>query len=277
MISMSYLLQPSKWVEEVAGFRLDPWQKTVLDWPDQYQAWCCARQAGKSTGIALRSAWQVLTREGQLVLLFSKSQRQSGELIRKVFDIYSRVIRSEGYTGPRRDNDAAFELSLDNGSRVLALPGNDESILGYSPNLVAIDEAAVVPDSFFKSVTPMLSRSHGSLILGSTPRGKRGFFWNDVWKIKDEPDSQWKYMSIVIEQCTYADAKFLAAEAKRLGPDWFDQEYHCKFLEVAGALFSDDMINAIFTDDGYVIDPGAFDVNLLEDGWGWQGSFDATA
>jgi hypothetical protein len=269
MIPMSHLLHPSLWVKEQTGIRLDLWQQEALDCPTQYQAWCCSRQTGKSTTAAERTAWQVMTRNDQLVLLFSNSLRQSQELFRKVLKVYKEVEE-----GPKRTDDNSYSLTLDNGSRVLSLPGSEESILGFTPNLVIIDEAAVVSEKFFKAVNPMLAVSHGSLILASTPRGKRGFFW-DVWKNKDEPGSQWKTFSVVAEQCPRIEAKFLEQQLNLLGPDWFEQEYHCKFLEVSGTLFSDDMISAIFTDDGFVIDPGAFGMNLLEEGYGWQAAFEA--
>lgn len=219
----------------------------------------------------MRAAWQVMTRADQLVLLFSNSLRQSMELFRKVLKVYAQVEE-----GPKRTDDNSYSLTLDNGSRVLSLPGSEESILGYSPNLVVLDEAAVVSEKFFRAVNPMLAVSHGSLIVASTPRGKRGFFW-EVWKKREEIGTQWKTFSVDAEQCPRIDKKFLEQQLELLGPDWFDQEYHCKFLEVSGTLFSDDMISAIFTDDGFVIDPGAFDVNLSEEEFGWQGAFDASA
>jgi hypothetical protein len=209
-----------------------------------------------------------MTRKDQLVLLFSNSLRQSQELFRKVVKVYSEV---EG--GPRRMDDNAYSMTLDNGSRVLSLPGSEESILGYTPNLVIIDEAAVVGDKFFKAVNPMLAASHGSLIVASSPRGKRGFFWNDIWK-DSENNKQWKYIRVLAEECPRITTKFLEQQLQLLGQDWFDQEYHCKFLEVSGTLFSDDMINAIFTDDGHVIDPGVFQFNLLDEGAGWQKQFE---
>lgn len=174
--------------------------------------------------------------------------------------------------GPHRTDDNAYSLTLDNGSRVLSLPGSEESILGYTPNLIVIDEAAVVGEKFFKAVNPMLAASHGSLIVASSPRGKRGFFW-EIWK-NQENNPQWKTFMVKAEECPRITPQFLAQQQAMLGDDWFEQEYHCKFLEVSGTLFSDDMINAIFTDDGFVIDPGAFQFNLLEEGAGWQRAFE---
>jgi hypothetical protein len=258
---------PSEWITNQAGMPLDLYQKRALDCPGQYQAWLWSRQTGKSSTAANRTTWQVMTRPNQLALLFSNSLRQSQEIFRKVVSVYSRV-----HDGPRRIDDNAYSLTLDNGSRVLSLPGSEESILGYTPNLVIMDEAAVISDKFFKAVNPMLAVSHGSLIVCSTPRGKRGFFW-EIWKHKDD-GKQWTTFSVQAEECPRITREFLEQQLNLLGPDWFEQEYHCKFLEVSGTLFSDDMINAIFTDDGHVIDPGAFQFNLVEPEVGWQRIFE---
>jgi putative intracellular protease/amidase len=185
----------------------------------------------------------------------------------------AREMNTPGF--PERTNDNSFELELNNGSRVIALPGSEESILGFTPNLIVLDEAAVMSDKFYQSVRPMLAVSHGTLILASSPRGKRGFFWEN-WKKKDDADSAWKFFKATADDCPRIEKKFLEDELAALGQDWYEQEYYCRFLETAGGLFTDDMISAIFTDDGYVIDPGAFDVNLTEENsYGWQGMFDA--
>ena len=207
-----------------------------------------------------------MTRPEQLVLLFSNSLRQSMELFRKVVRVYAGTEETE----PRRTDDNQYSLTLENGSRVLSLPGSEESILGYSPNLVVIDEAAVVSDKFFKAVNPMLARSHGSLIVASTPRGKRGFFWNDVMK---EPKDQWAVSYVRAEDSPHISREFLDQQLELLGEDWFEQEYHCKFLETTGTLFTDDMINAIFTDDGKVVE-GKYEMDLEDQGYGWQQAFE---
>lgn len=267
MVTMEQMLRPSVWAEERALMKLDWYQTRGVDSTAQYQAWCWSRQTGKSTAAAVRSAWQAMTRREQLVLLFSNSLRQSMELFRKVVRVYEYVEE-----GPRRTDDNQYSLTLDNGSRVLSLPGSDESILGYSPNLVVIDEAAVVSDKFFRAVNPMLARSHGSLILASTPRGKRGFFWHDVMK---EPGKQWDVTVVKAEESPHIEREFLEQQLELLGEDWFEQEYHCRFLEVSGTLFSDDMINAIFTDDGRVVESSGADMRLEDEEWGWQGAFEA--
>jgi hypothetical protein len=267
MVTMEEMVRPSVWAAGRAGMKLDWYQAAAVDDTRQYQAWCWSRQTGKSTAAAIRSAWQVMTRPDQLVLLFSNSLRQSMELFRKVVRVYGGTEEGE----PRRTNDNLYDMTLDNGSRVLSLPGHDESILGYSPNLVIIDEAAVVSDKFFRAVNPMLARSHGSLIVASTPRGKRGFFWNDIMK---EPGDQWAVTMVRAEESPHIERQFLEQQLRLLGEDWFEQEYHCKFLETTGTLFTDDMINAMFTDDGRVVETKGYEMDLDDEGRGWQEVFE---
>src|SRR5262249_43928004 len=137
----------------------------------------CCRQAGKSTtgaALALRTA---LLQPRSLTLLLSPTQRQSGELFRKVCHQY----RALGKPVPsvRR---TALSLELENGSRVVALPGDEEGVRCFSGvALVVLDEAARVRDELYATVRPMLSTSRGALVCLSTPFGKRGWFF-DAWR-----------------------------------------------------------------------------------------------
>src|SRR5207244_12905502 len=69
-------------------------------------------------------------------------------------------------------------LPISNNSRVVSLPGDPKTIRGYSaPALIVIDEAALVDDAVFNAVRPMLAVSQGTLMLLSTPSGRRGQFF----------------------------------------------------------------------------------------------------
>ena len=67
-----------------AGLEPDPWQSDVLASTASRILLLCCRQAGKSTVTAALALSTVMTLPGALVLLISPSQRQSGELFRKV-------------------------------------------------------------------------------------------------------------------------------------------------------------------------------------------------
>jgi len=81
--------------------------------------------------------------------------------------------------GMRTKGDGTNEMSLQfpNGSRIVGLPGSEETIRGFSAvSLLLVDEASRVADELYMAVRPMLAASSGALWLMSTPCGKRGFF-----------------------------------------------------------------------------------------------------
>ena len=63
-----------------AGLEPDGWQEKFLRSPARRLLLNCARQAGKSTMVAIMAAHTVLFQPGSLVLLLSPSLRQSQEL-----------------------------------------------------------------------------------------------------------------------------------------------------------------------------------------------------
>lgn len=69
-------------------------------------------------------------------------------------------------------SESALEMEFENGSRIVALPGKEETIRGFSGvALLIVDEAARVPDALYQAVRPMLAVSGGQIILLSTPFG----------------------------------------------------------------------------------------------------------
>ena len=70
----------------------------------------------------------------------------------------------------------------------------------------------------------------------STPFGRRGHFW----KIWNEERDLWEWFEITAELCPRISADFLAEE--RRTNIWFEQEYHCKFLENVDGVFTYDEV-----------------------------------
>jgi hypothetical protein len=237
-------LPPMEAVElwrQAMGTAPDPWQDTVLRSKDPRICLNCCRQAGKSSVVAVKALHAALYQPKSLILLLSPTLRQSGELARKVFDAYESSGR---IVPPEAETKLALELS--NGSRILALPGGDEGGLrGFSKvRALVIDEASRVPDSLWVAVRPMIAVSGGSIMLLSTPFGKRGFFFR-VWS----QSQRWLKIQVTAEQCPRLTRDFMAEEMVELGPRWYAQEYGCQFVEAVGQVFSDDAIDAAFRDD----------------------------
>jgi hypothetical protein len=235
-------LSPVELFAQVTGFSPDPWQATVLTSDDPRICLLCARQSGKSTVVAVKALHVALYQPKSLILLLSRALRQSTELARKVFDAYQNVARERVPT----ESESKLALELSNGSRILALPGGDEGALrGFSGvRCLIIDEASRCPDSLYVALRPMIAVSQGSLMLLSTPYGRRGFYYR-VWT----ESQRWLKIKVTAEECSRLTPDFLAEEMIELGPRWYAQEYGCQFVEAVGQVFPDDVIDAAFSHD----------------------------
>lgn len=232
-------LDPTR-LMRAAGMVPDPWQEDLLLSPWQQALLLCSRQVGKSTGAAALATHTAAYRDGATVLILSPSQRQSKETFGKVWAFY----QSAGRPG-RVEKKSELRLQLASGSRVLALPGNEETVRGFSGvDLLLIDEAAVVADDLYFSIRPMLATSGGRLLALTTPKGKRGWFYQE-WM----GEGDWKRVKVTARQCPRITNAFLEEERRRLGPRWFAQEYLCQFNELEGSLFRQDDIDAAFAGD----------------------------
>ena len=200
----------------------------------------CSRQSGKSTTAAGCCLEPALTEPGALVLILSPTLRQSVELYRKVVNLYRQLGRP---VPALRVNQTSLELA--NGSRIIALPGDPDGIVGFSnPRLIVIDEAARVRDDLYLAVRPMLAVGGGRLLCCSTPFGKRGWFHNE-WAT----GPSWTRIRITADQCPRITPEFLADERRALGERWFLQEYFCEFTDATDAVFSrDDILRAVTGD-----------------------------
>src|SRR5262249_445256 len=110
------------------GITLDPCQAELIRSRAPRILLLSPRQAGKSTATALVALATAVMQPGALVLLVSPSQRQSGELFRVVM----RHLRDLP-GAPEIRAESALRVELANGSRILALPCDQETIPAFPP------------------------------------------------------------------------------------------------------------------------------------------------
>jgi len=252
-------LDPAQ-ILEARGIKPDPWQRDVLASRDRYMLLNCCRQAGKSTVISVLALHKALFHEHATILLLSPSQRQSAELFHKVLTSYKPIGRPVKAT-----SETQLKLELVNGARIICLPGSEETIRGFAPDLLVLDEAARVPDNLYKSVRPMLAVSGGRLIALSTPFGQRGWFFEE-W----EGTGHWRKIKVPWKQCPRIAEEFIAEERRALGDAWVQQEYDCLFTAMEGLVYPD--FQEAFTSDWQDPELGRA-VGGID--WGWHNPFAA--
>jgi hypothetical protein len=213
-----------------AGLEPDAWQKIILRARSRQTIMLVTRQGGKSTVSSIRALHRALYSPGSLVLLLAPSYRQSKELFRKVKAAYTALSSPVALL-----TESALEMEFVNASRIVALPGKEETIRGFSGvALLIVDEAARVPDELYQAVRPMLAVSGGDILLLSTPFGKRGFFHHE-WA---EGAASWHRTKVTAYDCPRISREWLEAERKAIGDWWFRQEYLCEFVESVDSVFA---------------------------------------
>ena len=223
---------------ERMGLDADAWQLQLLRSASPRIALNITRQAGKSTACAALAVWMAVYQSPALILLLSPALRQSQELFKKVMDCY----RALGLTVPTQA-ETALRLELSNGSRIISLPGKEETIRGYSGvSLLIVDEASRVEDELYYSVLPMLAVSGGRLVVPSTPFGKRGW-WHEEWV----NGAGWERMEIPATDCPRISPAFLAEVRASMGDWWYQQEFMCQFSSTVDQVFDFEFVNAAIT------------------------------
>jgi len=199
--------------------------------------------------------------------------RQSSELFRKVKDFYRAT------TPLPLLQESALSLELENHSRIISLPGSEETIVGYSKvRRVILDEAARIPDSVYYALRPMLAMSGGDIMAMSTPFGRRGWFY-ESWTCQDEEQKSldaatvqallddlglvvseadmagdtrvygWHRTELKAQQNRRLSKRYLASERRSIPDLWFRQEWLCEFVELGQVVFRYEDIQAMLTDD----------------------------
>jgi hypothetical protein len=241
--SIEWALRFAPWkIMELAGLTPDPWQIELLKSKADRVLLLCSRQLGKSTSTAFVALNQAYLVPGSLILLSSKTERQAGELFKKITFYHHKLDLVPS------SRDMALTLELSNGSRIIALCGEGDNFRGFSdPALCLVDEASIVDGSVLTALLPMLVVSGGRLIALSTPMGKIGWFY-DKW-ISDDPT--WHRINAKAIDSPRIDKGRLEQQKRDMGERKFSQEFDNVFIEAEGQLFSDETIAAIFDHQGF--------------------------
>ncbi len=221
---------------EALGLDADEWQAGVLRSESRRLLLNVSRQLGKSTITAVLALHRALYVPRSMIVMGSPGERQSKELFRKTMTFYRRLGRPVP-----AETETTLELELANESRIVALPGNEDTVRSYSAvTLLLVDEASRVPDELMDALRPMLSTTNGQLIAMSTPKGKRGW-WYEAWA---NGGDGWDRVLAKAEQCPRISREFLESERRTMRDQAYRAEYGCEFTDALDSVFSTDDIRA---------------------------------
>jgi Terminase large subunit, T4likevirus-type, N-terminal len=235
-------LDPATLFEDVVGVP-DAWQRKALRSDAKRQLYLAARQSGKSSVAAIKALYTAMFRAGSLVLLVSPSLPQSQEIFRKALTAYRDLGRPQGVAA-----ESALRLELGNGSRIISLPGNERTNVGYSADLLVVDEAARTPSALIEGMLPTVAVTGGAIVALSTPAGSRGWF-HELWT-REEVDEVWERYEITADNCPRISEEILEEARMTRGERHVRQEFYCSFEADTDAFFDPEDLDRALIDTG---------------------------
>jgi phage FluMu gp28-like protein len=239
--------------EGLQSWKMDPYQKHLVRDTSRNRAINKSKKTGISTTIAGESIYKSMTNAGRQIIFVSTGQRIAEELLGKWYDMFSTMPDAiRPHFG--RAGHSMQVARLPNGSRVMSLPSADPgNIRGFGlrgPETdVYVDEFAhVANDRELWIVVKDFQAIGGHLTLNSTPKGKRGNYYNIVEPLQtvyrglgQRENTTWSYHEIPWWQCPrlIPQMKFLKEGMTEID---YKQEYCCEFIDESLSFFPYELI-----------------------------------
>ena len=218
LLEIAYRVDPVAWARNVLDMTPRVWQEQFLRIPyGQDGLVLTARQVGKTTVAACAMAHTAVFKPGSLSVVACPAHRQSAELLRKARHM---VLKA----GAKLTSDNVYGLELANGSRVLALPGSEDSIRGLTVDgWIVVDEAAYVLDDMIAALRPMRAqRPEARFVMLSTANTRTDPFWS-AWETGGQ---SWMRIQVTVDvDSTLYSQDYLDQERRALGEDRYKREF----------------------------------------------------
>jgi hypothetical protein len=220
-VSLRYRLDPAELFRDVVGDP-DPWQLKALRSSHKRQLYLCSRQSGKSAVASIKALHTAMFNDGALVLMVSRSLNQSKEVFRKSLLAYRDLGRPLGVT-----HETTLHLELGNGSRLISLPGSEDTVVGYSPVAIYLDEAAATPSDLIEALMPSVAATKGSIIALTSAKAASGWFY-EVWARHDR-DLIWESHTATANESSLISDDYVHEQRILRGDRYVRREFFCEF------------------------------------------------
>jgi hypothetical protein len=215
---LAYRIDPVLWVRKALGAEPKGWQQQFLRAPLGSSILALtARQVGKTTAACWAMAHTAIYQPGSLSVAACPAQRQSAEAIRRVRDSVAKA-------GAILTVQNVYGLELENGARVLALPGTDDSVRGLTVDgWIVADEAARLSEDLIAALRPMRAQKPDArFAMLSTAWSRSDPFWQ-AWDGNDPTYLRLKATADM--DGVNLDPVFLERERLALGEEAYKREY----------------------------------------------------
>ena len=227
-------------MESYGKIILDNWQKEVLNSKGKRICIRAGRQVGKSTIISLKAAIYAVRKRKKVVLIVAAVERQAQLLFEKTLAMILELDKTQILKNKKPTKSF---VELKNNTRIYCVPVglSGYGIRGFTVDLLIVDEAAFLSEDVWAAIIPMLAVSKGDLILLSTPRGAKGYFY-ECFK-----DNEYKNWHVSSEDCPRISKEFLETQKKRMTKLEYAQEFKGEFIESLQKYFPTELIRTCMT------------------------------
>jgi len=230
---------------------LDDWEKEALEHRGDLLL-CTGRQIGKTYILSRKCAIRMLEKPNTKIIIASLTEDQAKLIIIMIVDYLEKYHKKEIALGKQKPTQN--KVHLKNGSEALARPVGQtgDALRGFTGDILILDEVARFSELIMTSAKPTLLSTGGEIWAASTPKGKKGYFW-DCFQNKD---GRFKVIHAssedIIRNRELSEGwtqeqrdkaiKFLEAEKKEMSSVQYGQEYLGLFLEEIRQYFPDELI-----------------------------------
>nr|CAI3971092.1 terminase large subunit [Ochrobactrum phage ORM_20] len=211
------------------------------------RVWLACRQSAKSTTLTVEIMHRMLFNEDFEYVILANKGNTAREIFSRVRMAYEQLPLWL-QVGVQEWNKGS--VKLENDSRVFAAASGSDSVRGFSPNEVLLDEAAFVrnDEEFMASVFPTISSGTKSRLTQiSTPNGPRGIFHRDYTRAVKGLNNYFSY-KVPWHFVPGRDEEWKRKQIEDTSLMQFKQEQDCDFLGTSDGLI-DGMVLERIQDD----------------------------
>lgn len=179
----------------VGEITLRDYQKDIIKLfnDNRYSILMASRQTGKTVSTAIYILWYALFHDNKGIMIVANKSKTTKEIINKIKGIY-KLLPFSLKVGVVNWNESS--ISFENGSRIQTEARTSEPAIGFTIDLLYLDEFAKVPESivrkYYGEVVPVVSSIEDSkIIITSTPDGFNLFWELMTGAEKPEDDDEY--------------------------------------------------------------------------------------
>lgn len=229
----------------IAPIKLRGYQEELLRQMvrENFNVVLAARQAGKTITASIFIAWYVIFNADKNALLLSNKGATTREIIDKGKTILEHL---PFFIKPGIIKYGEMGAKFDNGCRIIGQTTTKKSAIGFTINLLFMDEFAHIPDnivhSFYENVYPTVSADPNSkIVITSTPNGFNKF--HEIYTQAKKGLNEYVPFTINWWDVPGRDDEWMRKEIANLGSDEaFNRQYGNDFITSSGLLLSPDTL-----------------------------------